>query len=55
MKLLKSGINQKKEVKKTLKALGLTRIGKVRTYKQCAALTGMIQSVRHLVEVSEEK
>ncbi|MBN2621263.1 50S ribosomal protein L30 [candidate division WOR-3 bacterium] len=51
--LKKSPIDKIKKHKKTLKALGLTRIGKTRIYPDNAALRGMIAQVAYMIEVKE--
>ena len=55
VKLIRSGINQKKRVKQTLKSLGLNRIGKIREYNYNDALKGMLNKVKHLIEQEEIK
>lgn len=40
-----------KEVKRTLSALGLGRIGKERAHNVNAALVGMLRKVEHLIEI----
>jgi large subunit ribosomal protein L30 len=51
--LKKSPIDKIKKHKKTLKALGLTRIGKTRTYPDNAALRGMLNQVAYMIDVKE--
>jgi large subunit ribosomal protein L30 len=47
----RSGAGRTKEVKTTLTALGLGRIGKKKTLPHNAAVEGMIKRVAHLVRV----
>jgi large subunit ribosomal protein L30 len=51
---VKSGIGFNKEQKATLRALGLGRIGKVRTHPDNPQIRGMIAKVTHLVAVEAE-
>ena len=51
VKLTKSLIGQKKKVRATAKALGLTKIGRVCEYTDSPAVRGMIHKVQHMVEV----
>lgn len=51
--LKKSPIDKIKKHKRTLKALGLTRINKTRIYPDNAALRGMIAQVAYMLEVKE--
>jgi len=53
--LKKSPINKIKKHKLTLKALGLTKIGKARVFPDNAAVRGMINKVSYLVDVQELK
>ncbi len=53
IKLVKSPIGAKRNQKETLKALGLTRMQKEVTRKDCDTVRGMIRCVAHLVEVEE--
>jgi len=50
---VRSGIGFSRDQKATLKALGLGKIGRVRTMPDNPAVRGMIDHVRHLV-VTEE-
>ncbi len=52
VKLIRSRIGIKPNQKKTLDALGLKRREMVKTFKDNAAIRGMIKKVFHLVEVS---
>jgi large subunit ribosomal protein L30 len=51
--LKKSPIDKIQKHKRTLKALGLTRIGKTRIYPDNAALRGMLEQIAYMVEVKE--
>jgi large subunit ribosomal protein L30 len=51
--LKKSPINKIKKHKLTLKALGLTKIGKSRVLPDNAAVRGMINQVSYMVDVRE--
>lgn len=49
----RSDIARKPEVRRTLRALGLGRIGKVTTVVSNAATLGMVRVVEHIVEVKK--
>ena len=51
--LKKSLIDKKKKHKLTLRALGLTKIGKTRTFPDNGAVRGMLNQVSYMVEVEE--
>ena len=51
----KSTIGGNPSARRTMRALGLTKIGRSVTHPDSPSLRGMIQKVQHLVEVSEEK
>ncbi|KPJ72202.1 50S ribosomal protein L30 [candidate division TA06 bacterium DG_78] len=51
--LKKSPINKIEKHKLTLKALGLTKIGKSRVFPDNEAVRGMINQVSYMVEVQE--
>jgi len=51
--LKKSLIDKNKNHKLTLKALGLTKIGRTRIFPDNAAVRGMINQVSYAVEVEE--
>ena len=53
--LKKSLIDKQKKHKRTLKALGLTKIGKSRIFPDNDAIRGMIGQVSYMVEVEEVK
>ena len=50
---VRSGIGQTKEVKRTLQALGLGRIGKRKEHTLSPSVSGMVKAVSHLVELTE--
>jgi len=51
----KSTIGAKKNQRDTIKALGLNKIGKSVQKESSQMVLGMVETVRHLVEVSEIK
>ncbi|MBI2852723.1 MAG: 50S ribosomal protein L30 [Chloroflexi bacterium] len=51
---VKSGIGQKEDQKRTLKALGFRRLNSSVVHDDSAAIRGMINKVRHLVKVEEK-
>jgi large subunit ribosomal protein L30 len=51
IKLIKSVITQKPDQKRTVKALGFTKLNQVRTLPDNECVRGMINKVKHLVEV----
>ncbi len=51
---VKSGIGYSEDQKRTLKALGFRRLNQNVTHDDSAAIRGMINKVRHLVNVEEE-
>lgn len=53
IKLVKSPYGRKPNQAKTLAALGLQKIGNVSTKVDNDAIRGMIETVKHLVEVTE--
>ncbi len=52
---VKSGIGYAEVQKKTLKALGFRRLNQSVTHDDCRSILGMINKVKHLVKVEEEK
>jgi large subunit ribosomal protein L30 len=52
---VRSTITQSPRHRGTLRALGLGRIGRSVEHKETPQLTGMLEKVRHLVEVEEAK
>ena len=53
IKLIRSVICAKPGQRKTVEALGLRRIGQVTEKKDTPQIRGMIETVKHLVEVEE--
>lgn len=53
VKLVRSRIACKPKQVKTLEAMGLRKINKEKTYEDTPAIRGMIERVKHLVEVTE--
>ncbi len=51
IKLIKSVITQNPTQKRTVKALGFTKLNQVRTLPDNECVRGMINKVKHLVEV----
>ncbi len=51
VKLVKSVITQQPSQRKTVKALGFTKLNQVRTLSDNECVRGMIKKVQHLVEV----
>lgn len=51
IKQIKSDIGSKPKQRATLKALGLRRMNAERTHEENAVIKGMIDKVKHLVEV----
>jgi|TARA_B110000116_G_C16324687_1_gene353959 large subunit ribosomal protein L30 len=49
VKLTKSPINQQSDQKKTLRALGLRKMGDEREHDYSRSIRGMLLKVRHLV------
>ncbi|NJB82917.1 50S ribosomal protein L30 [Wenyingzhuangia aestuarii] len=52
---VKSQINRTQVQKRTLEALGLTRIGKVVEHDATPSIVGMVNKVKHLISVEEIK
>ncbi len=52
---IKSEIGEKPAARKTLRALGLKRIGHQVTHQDRPEIRGMVQAVRHLVRAEEVK
>jgi large subunit ribosomal protein L30 len=50
----RSGINQKEDQKRTIRALGLRRLGQTVEHEDNRTIRGMINKVRHLVVVAED-
>tara|TARA_Y100001935_G_scaffold192179_1_gene160376 strand:- start:26 stop:205 length:180 start_codon:yes stop_codon:yes gene_type:complete len=55
IKQVKSSIGAKRNQRETIKALGLNKIGKTVEKTLSPSIEGMIQKVKHLIEVSEIK
>jgi len=53
IKQVRSAIGRKQNQKKTLIALGLTRLGREVIHQDTPQIRGMIKRVGHLLEVSE--
>ena len=53
--LIRSGINRQETQKRTIQALGLTKMWKTRVLPDNVAVRGMIKSVAHLVRVEAAK
>ena len=51
--LERSGINQREDQKRTIKALGFKRLGQTVEHEDSRTIRGMILKVRHLVRVDE--
>jgi large subunit ribosomal protein L30 len=51
VKWVKSAIGYDVSQKRTLKALGLRKLGQERQYNDSPQVRGMVNAVRHLVEV----
>ena len=51
IKLVKSGIHCPERQKKTLRALGLTRLNKTVEHESNSQINGMITKVKHLVAI----
>jgi len=49
----RSGINQKEDQKRTIRALGLRKLGQTVEHEDSRTIRGMILKVRHLVQVQE--
>lgn len=54
IKQVRSSIGRRYDQKKTLVALGITRVGGVVTKEDTPQIRGMIKKVTHLLEVTEE-
>ncbi len=49
----RSGINQKEDQKRTIRALGLRKLGQSVVHDDTRTIHGMVMKVRHLVTVEE--
>ena len=53
IKLVRSAIGYNEQQKKTVKALGLTKLHQTVERPDNAAVRGMVNAIQHLVEVTE--
>ena len=53
IKQVRSAIGRKYDQRRTLTALGITRIGRVVTHSDTPQILGMIKKINHLLEVKE--
>ena len=53
IKLVKSGIDRPERQKRTLRALGLTKMNRAVEVEATPQVKGMVHSVNHLVQVEE--
>ena len=53
IKLVKSGIDRPENQKRTLRALGLTRLHKTVEVEATPQVSGMVHKVKHLLEVEQ--
>jgi large subunit ribosomal protein L30 len=51
----RSGINQKEDQKRTIRALGFRKLGQTIEHEDNRSIRGMITKVRHLVRVDGEE
>jgi large subunit ribosomal protein L30 len=49
-----SGINQREDQKRTIRALGLRKLGQTVEHDDNRTIRGMVHKVRHLVVVQED-
>jgi large subunit ribosomal protein L30 len=49
----RSGINQREDQKRTIRALGLRKLGQTVEHEDTRTIRGMVTKVRHLVRVQE--
>lgn len=54
IKLVRSSIGCKPQQRKTLEALGLRKVRQVKSLPDSPSVRGMIERVKHLVEVSTQ-
>jgi large subunit ribosomal protein L30 len=50
----RSGINQREDQKRTIRALGLRKLGQTVEHEDTRTIRGMVTKVRHLVRVQEQ-
>jgi large subunit ribosomal protein L30 len=55
IKQIKSGIDRPERQKKTLKALGVTRMHRSRVLEATPQVLGMVEKVKHLLHVEDYK
>jgi large subunit ribosomal protein L30 len=53
IKLVKSGIDRPERQKRTLRALGLTKMNKTVEKEATPQIKGMVSAINHLVQVEE--
>ena len=53
IKLVKSGIDRPDRQKRTLKALGLTKLNRMVEVEATPQVKGMVHAVNHLIQVEE--
>ena len=53
IKQVRSAIGRKHDQKKTLTALGITKLGKEVVHNDTPQIRGMVRKINHLLEVSE--
>ena len=53
IKLVKSGIDRPENQKRTLRALGLTKLQKTVEVEATPQINGMVHTVKHLLEVEQ--
>ena len=51
----KSAIGYREDQKRTIRALGLRRLGQTVVHSDSSTVRGMIQKVKHLLSVEEER
>ncbi|RYF05018.1 MAG: 50S ribosomal protein L30 [Deltaproteobacteria bacterium] len=52
VKLVRSGLGRQQSQRKTLEGLGLTRVGRVRYFKDTPPIRGMLYKVGYLLQVT---
>jgi large subunit ribosomal protein L30 len=53
VKLVRSAIDRPERQKRTVQALGLRKLNSTATHEANASILGMVESVKHLLEVTE--
>ena len=51
----RSGINQREDQKRTIRALGFRRLGQTVEHEDNRTIRGMVHKVRHLVTIEEAR